>query len=91
MTCSCRRHLSPFHWDSYPRQSIFLQDPAFARAASSGRTPSQIATEAVDAVAIRTGRSSGSIFGLSDAADKRAEYGIATGRAVRLAVYRKEA
>jgi hypothetical protein len=45
MTCTCHP-LSPFHWQQYPRPSIFAEDSTF-KAKLSGKTASQISTEVV--------------------------------------------
>lgn len=57
--------MSPFHWNRDPRPSIFATDSAFL-ANKSGKTQSQTSSEAVSRHIKATGRSPGSIRGLSD-------------------------
>jgi hypothetical protein len=69
-TCNC---LSPFKWASYPRDSIFMGSSLFYKGASSGTTMSALQTAAVERYAARTGRSAGSIHGISDRGDAHIE------------------
>ena len=57
--------LSPFRYAEFPRPSIFLSDPAFYRAASTGRRVNDIQSAAVARYEKATGRSCGSIPGIS--------------------------
>lgn len=56
--------MNAFHWRDDPRPSIFATDPAF-RANNSGKTQSQTSSEAVSRHMQATGRSPGSIRGIS--------------------------
>ena len=73
--CTCSIH-SAFRWTDYIRPSIFLDDARFTTGASSGRTMSQITSASVDRITERTGRSPGTVFGISQDADRRSEAGI---------------
>lgn len=75
MTCNCCPE-SAFRWRESPRRSIFTSDQDFTRAAHTGKTPNQISSEGVTRIIERTGRSPGSVFGISPAADRRTEQGI---------------
>jgi hypothetical protein len=52
---------NPFMWQSNPRDSIFLADPKFSKAASTGKTMSQIQSATVDAITKRTGKNPGTL------------------------------
>lgn len=71
MTCRCPS-MSPFLYAAHPRPSIFSSDGAFTPR-SNGKTTSQTASEAVTAFMDRTGRSPGTMYGISAAADARSE------------------
>jgi hypothetical protein len=66
MTVSC---LSPFRWAEFPRPSIFATDKAFTGNALNGKTQSQVSSETVTRLTEESGRSPGSISGLSDRGD----------------------
>jgi hypothetical protein len=73
VTCTCNC-LSPFRWASFPRDSIFLDSPKqFTLGASQGKSASQIASETVQKITQRTGRSPGSIPGISAKGDLHIE------------------
>lgn len=71
MNCTCSFH-SPFRWAAFPRGSIFATDPHFAKGAASGKTMGAIQSEAMARYEDREGRSAGTIYGISDKADKQA-------------------
>jgi hypothetical protein len=73
MTCSCCRQLSPFHYAEYPQDSIFMGSSLFYKGARTGSTMSALQTAAVERYAARTGRSAGSIMGISDRGDALVE------------------
>jgi hypothetical protein len=60
---------SPFRWAEYPRPSIFASDTTFTGSKRTGKTASQTSTEAADRYVQRTGRSAGSIPGISTKGD----------------------
>jgi hypothetical protein len=68
MSCACTC-LSPFHYAEHPGDSIFMADPAFYKGARTGATMSALQTAAVERYARRTGRSAGSISGISAKGD----------------------
>lgn len=74
---------SPFLWQHDPRPSIFARDTAFCGYGKTGKTHSQTASEASDKFQARTGRSAGSIKGLSAKADVAIEQAEHTRRARR--------
>jgi hypothetical protein len=61
--------LSAFHWKDDPRPSVFATDRAFV-ANASGQTTSQTASKAVQAFEQKHGRSQGTVYGVSAAADR---------------------
>jgi hypothetical protein len=65
MTC-------PFHWREETRLSIFATDKAFTPNVN-GESQSQTATRAVQDFEEKTGRSRGTVFGISKASDKASE------------------
>ena len=72
MNCSCS-NLSPFRWQHDRQPSQFSSDPKFCTGAKSGRTMSQITSEMADKHVAKTGRSLGTVYGISKAADARSE------------------
>lgn len=64
--------LSPFRWRETPRPSIFLMDSAFYKGARTGMTMNAIQSEAMTRFEQENGRSAGTIYGISDKADKQA-------------------
>jgi hypothetical protein len=65
--------LSPFRWRDFPRPSIFATDSTFTTGARMGKTLSHTSSEAVSRHIERTGRSPGTLMGISPNADRQAE------------------
>jgi hypothetical protein len=65
MTCA-------FHWREEIRPSIFATDRAFVPN-QNGESASQVASRAVQEHEQRTGRSRGTVYGISKASDAAAE------------------
>lgn len=65
---------SAFYWNT-GEPSIFATDSAFAKGSRSGRSMNQLQTEAMTRYTKRTGRSAGSIPGISAKGDKLIEQG----------------
>jgi hypothetical protein len=65
--------LSPFRWREFPRPSIFATDSTFTTGARMGKTLSHTSSAAVSRHIERTGRSPGTLMGISPKADKQAE------------------
>jgi hypothetical protein len=57
--------MNAFRWREDPRPSIFARDTHFTGNRSSGKTQSQTSSEAVQRFTKATGRSPGSIRGIS--------------------------
>jgi hypothetical protein len=66
--------LCPFHWREHPRPSIFALDSKFTAGAKVGKTQGQICAESARKYEDNTGRSLGSIRGLSDRGDRLIEH-----------------
>lgn len=64
--------LSAFHWRDDPRPSIFMSSRTFV-ANVNGKSASQTASQAVQRHEEETGRSRGTVFGISAKSDKAAE------------------
>jgi hypothetical protein len=62
---------SPFNWKA-GESSIFAADKAFT-GYSTGKTPSQVSADASDAYTQKTGRSLGTVTGISTKSDRDAE------------------
>lgn len=56
---------SAFYWRDNTAPTIFAQDRAFTGRALDGRTQGELATEAVERRTRETGRSPGSLYGVS--------------------------
>jgi hypothetical protein len=65
--------LSPFRWREFPRPSVFVSDPLFTTGARMGKTLSHTSSAAVTRHIEKTGRSPGTLRGISPKADKQAE------------------
>lgn len=65
-----------FHWDT-GEPSIFASDPHFRAASTTGKSLSATASDAVSRHVAATGRSPGSINGLSNRGDDLIEQGLA--------------
>jgi hypothetical protein len=65
--------MNAFRWRENPRPSIFLRDPTFTPKNKAGQTMSQISSAVVTKHIARTGRSPGSIKGISQAGDSLIE------------------
>ena len=70
--CRCNFR-SPFLWATYPQSSMFASDPKFAKGAGTGLTMNAIQSQAMTRFEEREGRSAGTIYGISDKADKQAD------------------
>lgn len=75
-TCTCSIH-SPFRFRDFPRASTFASDGAFTPRNTKGQTISQIASDASARYTKITGRSLGSISGISAAGNLGVEEGNA--------------
>lgn len=67
-TCSCR---SPFRFREFPRPSIFGTDSAFCPVGKQGLSMSHIQSATTARITRETGRSPGTVHGLSAAADQK--------------------
>lgn len=72
MTCRCCIN-SAFRWAEHRRDSLFVSDPTFTVGAKAGKTMSVVSSEAARKYERQTGRSLGSIRGLSDRGDRHIE------------------
>jgi hypothetical protein len=61
--------LSPFRFAEYPQPSIFANDPKFCGNRKNGKTQSQVSSETVARLTEESGRSPGSIPGISAKGD----------------------
>lgn len=69
MTCTCRGKTA-FQWAECNCPSIFGTDESYTRAAKTGQTMSQIATQSVTKYEAKNGRSLGTISQISEKADR---------------------
>jgi hypothetical protein len=69
MTCKCHPD-SPFLWASRKERSIFAKDIQFAPKGATGKTGSQLATDAVEDKR-REGKSPGTIYNLGSIAKQK--------------------
>lgn len=65
---------SAFNWRNDPSPTIFALDPKFTAGAKVGKTQGQICAESARRYEDNTGRSLGSIRGLSDRGDRLIEH-----------------
>jgi hypothetical protein len=65
-------HLCPFRYREFPRPSIFATDPHVVKGAVTGKTMGSLQSDAMGRYEENTGRSAGTIYGISDKADKQA-------------------
>jgi hypothetical protein len=61
--------MSPFKWQEHPRPSIFATDRTFVGNKKDGKTQSQVSSETVARLTEQSGRSPGSIPGISAKGD----------------------
>jgi hypothetical protein len=67
--------MSPFNWQADKRPTIFATDVRFTGAKKHGKTRGQVMTETVERITLATGRSPGSLFGISAKSDAQIEEG----------------